>query len=684
FALFFFNSTSAIATYRICKVYDAIDDPSDIPDDNIDHSRSLRFIISRDFNGNADSRCEFPDDWGLLHNVDVDSFDAGLYFHTREWTLMNPEDPTDCHPQGLREQRPYANLIRLVQPIAFHNEDLTLVVGNWPAHGEQCNYGLVTIDAQHNLFSENGGCPFTCERGSETVTLRNMNLLTKSCSKAQLFNPAANSPTRCLREGENVTVENIPPSCNIDVCYRDADRDGFGNSDENLSVSPVQPDEGACHCPRGYVRNDDDCNDFNHSMRPGAVGFRDRDGDHLGDPNETIPTCIYVENDPERRMVGNDWDCDDSDPEQWMDEITHFRGTPQERTVTVPEIPCDGRDNNCNGVIDESPWCRRDGTPPPNDPDEDNVPEEIDTCPEIANADNADRDRDGVGDACDNCPRVPNANQTNRDHDDLGDACDFDNDNDGFCSNTFSDAECPDNLRTGDCNDADPNRNPGAADVCGDNRDLDCNGSDGPANGAPCGGGPPTPVDIANALGEDKDDDGFCSLGAQRCNEAGKEPRDCDDENATIKPGANDRCGDGIDQDCSGTDQPCHGSELTDDDEDGFCEAEPGVETCSDGKEPGDCNDDAIDQNPNAPEICNNRFDDNCNGVIDESICIDLEDTPPPPPPEPKNKGDGGGGGCSLQSDLTHNIHVSMWFNILTGFAATLVFLQKTRGQKTK
>ena len=32
---------------------------------------------------------------------------------------------------------------------------------------------------------------------------------------------------------------------------------------------------------------------------------------------------------------------------------------------------------------------------------------------------------------------------------------------------------------------------------------------------------------------------------------------DCDDGNADIYPGAEEICGDGIDQDCSGTDKEC-------------------------------------------------------------------------------------------------------------------------------
>lgn len=87
---------------------------------------------------------------------------------------------------------------------------------------------------------------------------------------------------------------------------------------------------------------------------------------------------------------------------------------------------------------------------PATDDDHDDVRDDQDNCPTIANADQADRDDDGIGDACDgcdgcaacpvgpahdedgdrladgcdNCPAQANPGQGNADGDDLGDACD--------------------------------------------------------------------------------------------------------------------------------------------------------------------------------------------------------------------------------------------------------------------
>ncbi len=57
------------------------------------------------------------------------------------------------------------------------------------------------------------------------------------------------------------------------------------------------------------------------------------------------------------------------------------------------------------------------------DTDGDGVPDAIDNCPMIANADQHDEDADGLGDACDPCPYLP-GNADDSDGDGVGDACD--------------------------------------------------------------------------------------------------------------------------------------------------------------------------------------------------------------------------------------------------------------------
>lgn len=58
------------------------------------------------------------------------------------------------------------------------------------------------------------------------------------------------------------------------------------------------------------------------------------------------------------------------------------------------------------------------------DTDGDNISDELDNCPAIANTQQADADNDKVGDACDNCSAKANTLQTDSDKDGLGDACD--------------------------------------------------------------------------------------------------------------------------------------------------------------------------------------------------------------------------------------------------------------------
>lgn len=100
----------------------------------------------------------------------------------------------------------------------------------------------------------------------------------------------------------------------------------------------------------------------------------------------------------------------------------------------------------------------------------------------------------------------------------------------------------------GDCDDTNAAVHPGAAEVC-DNIDNDCNGL--------VDDGLPTVTYY-----EDNDGDGYglnestvtsCSQPAGYATQGG----DCDDDNASVHPGAEEVCGDGIDQDCDGNDPSC-------------------------------------------------------------------------------------------------------------------------------
>ena len=87
---------------------------------------------------------------------------------------------------------------------------------------------------------------------------------------------------------------------------------------------------------------------------------------------------------------------------------------------------------------------------------------------------------------------------------------------------------------------------------------------------------------------------------------------DCNDSSSSINPGATDTCGDGIDQDCNGSDSVC--SNNVDDDGDGYTENQ------------GDCNDYNATIYPGASEICGDRIDQNCDGRDEECSVVDPPD----------------------------------------------------------
>lgn len=126
----------------------------------------------------------------------------------------------------------------------------------------------------------------------------------------------------------------------------------------------------------------------------------------------------------------------------------------------------------------------------------------------------------------------------------------------------------------GDCNDVDPEVNPGATEIC-NLVDDDCDGE--------------------QDEGFDVDGDGFTSCGL-----------DCDDAVATTKPGADELAlgQNGVDDDCNGiVDEPWQDLDL-----DGFSEAA------------GDCDDAQPEINPDALEFPSNGADDDCDGVVDEAL----------------------------------------------------------------
>jgi len=268
--------------------------------------------------------------------------------------------------------------------------------------------------------------------------------------------------------------------------YLDADHDGVGHDE-------------ACVCPGtpGYVLQGGDCDDGNAGIKPGAQevceGFVDEDcdgttdeaaaegcqpwyldGDDDGYGVVGLSACLCRADDTHTTALAGD--CDDGDGD---------------RFPTNPEV-CDGKDNNCNGQVDEG----------------------------VLTTFYKDADNDGYGGVI------------------TAQACAAPT---GFVA------------EPGDCNEFNGAIHPGAAEVC-NGLDDDCNGpaDDGLDVVRSYRDNDGDGVAAANAAHQDKCDVPVGWAEARDADEDGQPDWDCDDSNVTVYPGAPGICDDGRDNDCDG------------------------------------------------------------------------------------------------------------------------------------
>ena len=251
--------------------------------------------------------------------------------------------------------------------------------------------------------------------------------------------------------------------------YRDLDNDTYGNPNNTTQ---------AVNQPSGYVSNNTDCNDNNASINPSATEVCDGlDNNCNGLTDEGVTSTFYVDNDNDgyggtsstqacsapSGYVSNNLDCNDNNASI---------------NPGATEI-CDGQDNNCNGQTDEN------GTTTfyfDNDNDGYGGTSSIQTCSPPSgyvsnNSDCNDNNANinpGATEICDgidnDCDGLIDENVTTTFY--------FDNDNDGYGSNTSTQAcSAPSGYvsNNSDCNDNNANINPGAAEIC-DGVDNNCNG----------------------------------------------------------------------------------------------------------------------------------------------------------------------------------------------------------------
>ncbi len=449
-----------------------------------------------------------------------------------------------------------------------------------------------------------------------------------------------------------------------DACDDDLDGDGVKNIVDNCQTVANPDQKNNDHDDLGDVCDPDDDNDGVPDAQDNCpwVANGDQsnaDGDEAGDACDCDADGDGFANEA--------WGC----PKPDEPDNCPYQSNPDQTDVNQNGLgdACEN-DWDSDGVVNEDDNCPWTFNPLQEDTDLDSLG---DVCDD-------EKDGDGIPNGEDNCPGVANPLQENLDGDGLGDACDPDIDGDGDpnendcqplngavshnalekcdqepdlvddncngltdeedavgCGPYYYDGD-KDNygkdlskclcrpqgfytaLVSGDCDDADAQRNPGVQEVCNNSKDDNCNGSENDESAINC---------TVYYFDDDGDNWGTPSNFKCLCFAVGdyktKFAGDCDDTDPQVNPNQKEVCYDGEDNDCSGTqnDENALSSKPFYEDKDGdtwgtqaykyFC-YESGTWRAT---KPGDCNDNDADVNPDKAEVCANSKDDNCDGFQD-------------------------------------------------------------------